>query len=138
VRHWNWNDPHSLQPLMKRINRIRRENPALQFMRNIRFHPIENPHLIAYSKQHEGNLVLCVVNLDPYNTQTGWLTLPLAELGIPEHRPFEVHDRLGGARYTWHGATNFIGLDPHPLPAHIFVVHYHRESGQEFDIPGRA
>src|SRR5690606_7380359 len=50
VRSWNWHDPRSLQPLIKRVNRIRRENRALQFMRNLRFVPTDNPHLLAYYK----------------------------------------------------------------------------------------
>src|SRR5690606_12557575 len=66
IRNWNWNDPRSLQPVIKRVNRIRHENPALQFLRNIRFHTIDNPNLIAYSKQKGDNLILVVVNLDPH------------------------------------------------------------------------
>src|SRR5690606_3744507 len=96
VRAWRWNDPNSLQPLIKRVNRIRRENPALQYMRNIRFHQTDSPHLLAYSKQKDDNLILVVANLDPYHEQQGWVHLELDELGIPADRPFEVHDLLGG------------------------------------------
>ncbi|HET6569304.1 MAG TPA: alpha-1,4-glucan--maltose-1-phosphate maltosyltransferase [Rhodothermales bacterium] len=120
IRTWNWQDPYSLQPMMKRINRIRHGNPALQFMRNIQFHTIDNPNLIAYSKRTGDNLIVTVVNLDPHHAQSGWLHLPLADLGIPEHESYEMHDLLGGERYMWQGPDNFILLNPHALPAHIF------------------
>jgi starch synthase (maltosyl-transferring) len=133
IRTWNWHDPDSLQPLIKRVNRIRRENEALHYMRNLQFHRIDNPHLIAYSKQTETNLVLVVVNLDPFHTHEGWLELPLEPLGLPADRPYEVHDQLGGERYYWHGAHNYIRLDPNILPAHIF--HMHRLVRTERDFP---
>jgi starch synthase (maltosyl-transferring) len=171
IRVWNWNDPDSLQPLMRRINRIRRENRALHFMRNLRFHQTDNQQIIAYSKYapdegppptsaeaaarrvratqaaadappstdgspgepHPGNLILCVVNLDPYNNQAGWVTLPLEELGLPLDRPYEVHDLLGGARYRWFGPSNYVELDPHSLPAHIFAVQLHQRSERDFE-----
>ncbi|MEP0546215.1 MAG: maltotransferase domain-containing protein [Rhodothermales bacterium] len=142
VRHWNWQDPTSLQPLLKRVNRVRRENRALQFMRNLRFIPTDNPHLLAYYKEappepggeNPPNLVLCVVNLDPYNTQAGWLTLPLHVWGMDAHRPFEVHDVLGGERYTWHGASNYVELHPHTLPAHIFRIERRARTERDFEV----
>ncbi len=133
VRAWRWNDPNSLQPLIKRVNRIRRENPALQYMRNIRFHQTDSPHLLAYSKQKDDNLILVVANLDPYHEQQGWVHLELDELGIPADRPFEVHDLLGGERYYWNGNDNYVKLSPHILPAHIFRIHYRVRTEEDFD-----
>ncbi len=133
IRSWNWKDPNSLQPLMKRINKIRRDNPALQFMRNLSFHQTDSPHLIAYSKRQRDNLILVVVNLDPYHEQQGWLHLPLSDLAIPEDRPYEVHDLLGGERYYWSGPDNFIQLNPHVSPAHIFKVHARTTKEWDFD-----
>jgi starch synthase (maltosyl-transferring) len=122
VRAWNWNDPDSLQPLIRRVNRIRRDNPALQYMRNIRFLDIENPNLIAYAKEKDDNLVVCVVNLDPFNTHSGWISLPLEELGLPVDEPFDAQDLLGGDLYRWSGSHNFVSLDPAALPAHIIRI----------------
>ncbi|MEL6444230.1 MAG: alpha-1,4-glucan--maltose-1-phosphate maltosyltransferase [Bacteroidota bacterium] len=127
VRAWNWHDPTSLQPIMQRVNEIRHAHPALQRMRNLRFHETDNPQLIAYSKQarrEDGSMdtILCVVNLDPHHVQAGWVNLPLWELGIDEHQPYGVTDLLGGERYEWRGTHNFVALDPHVLPAHVFVV----------------
>lgn len=133
IRSWNWRDSNSLQPLIRRVNRIRRSNPALQHMRNLRFHPIDNPHLLAYSKSHADNLVLIVVNLDPYHEHEGWVHLPLSELDVPADRPFEVHDMLGGERHYWSGPDNYVKLSPHVTPAHIFRVYHHPARESDFD-----
>ena len=71
------NRPDSLKDLIARVNRIRRENPALQTNRNLPFHPVENEQLICYSKNTDdlSNYRLTVVNLDPHHTQSGWLRL---------------------------------------------------------------
>ena len=121
IRSWDWNDPTSLQPFMSRVNRIRKENPALQQMRNIRFHDTQNPELIAFSKTAGRNLVLVIATLDPHNVQEGQLQLPNEDLGLPPHDAFPVHDLLQDARYTWRGSQHFLRLTP-DAPAHIFRI----------------
>lgn len=133
IRHWNWNDPNSLQPMMQRINRIRNANPALQHMRNISFQTTDNASLLAYTKVHGDNLILCVINLDPHNTQQGHVTLDLADLDIPHDSSYQVLDLLGGEHYQWHGASNFVSLNPHILPAHIFRIKTHTRSETDFE-----
>ena len=82
LRHWDLDRRDSLKPLISRINRIRKDNPALQSNRHVHFHPIDNEELICYSKRtHDrSNLVLVVVNLDPHYTQAGWVELDLKSL----------------------------------------------------------
>ncbi|WP_105010782.1 alpha-1,4-glucan--maltose-1-phosphate maltosyltransferase [Salinibacter sp. 10B] len=121
IRSWDWDDPTSLQPFISRVNRIREENPALQQMRNIRFHDTQNPEIIAYSKSAGTNLVLVVSTLDPHHAQEGQLVLPNNELGLPVHDAFPVHDLLQDARYTWRGSHHFLRLTP-DAPAHIFRI----------------
>ena len=113
----------SLEPYITMLNRIRRENPALQQLRNLHFHDISNDQLIAYSKVDAitGNAVLVVVNLDPYYTQDGILRLNLSEIGINPGESFEVTDQITGATYTW-GAENYVRLAPQQNVAHIFVL----------------
>ena len=115
----------SLEPYLTMLNRIRRENPALQQLRNIVFHDISNDNLLAYSKVDAvtGNAVLVVVNLDPYFTQEATLRLNLGELGLNPGEPFEVADQITGARYTWGaepGGAAYIRLAPQQNVAHIF------------------
>lgn len=132
IRTWDWDDPNSLQPVIERINRIRHRHPALHHRRNLEFVPVSDPELLAYTKEHGDDLILTVVNLDPYDTREGEVRLPLEELDLPRHDPFEVHDLFGGERHHWHGEYNYVELDPHVQPAHIFHVDRRARTEEEF------
>ncbi|HEY3209042.1 MAG TPA: alpha-1,4-glucan--maltose-1-phosphate maltosyltransferase [Actinomycetota bacterium] len=135
VRQWDLDRPDSLAEFIARLNRIRRDNAALQTDRTLRFHQVENEELIAYSKSDpaERNLVITVVNLDPHNTQGGWLTLPLESLGLEGERPFQVHDLLTEARYIWQGPRHYVELNPHVVPAHVFRIRQQVRTEQDFE-----
>lgn len=125
VRVWDIANPNSLKDLITRVNAIRKSSPALHGDWTLRFHPVDNPQLLVYSKVSEdfSDRILVVVNLDPHQTQAGWISVALKELQLGEHEAYQVHDLLTDARYDWHGARNFVQLDPAILPAHVFRVH---------------
>jgi len=116
-------DGRSLAPLLTRLNRIRREHPSLHWLRNLRFHGIDNDEILAFSKRDPatGDTVLVLCSTDPHNVREGWTSLDLPALGIEWNDEFEVEDLLSGARYRW-GQYNYVRLDPHDQPAHIFTV----------------
>ncbi len=120
IKAWNLTDPNSLKPLITQINTIRQENPALRSNRSLQFHRIENDQLLAYSKQDGENRILVVVSFDDSSTQSGFIELELDALELPHREAFSAEDLLSGEHYTWHGSRNFIQLDPHTFPAHIF------------------
>ncbi|MGE0824445.1 MAG: alpha-1,4-glucan--maltose-1-phosphate maltosyltransferase [Candidatus Binatia bacterium] len=135
IRQWDMTNPASLQEFITRVNRIRHENPALQSNHHLRFHDVDNEQLICYSKATAGetNVIVVVVNLDPHHTHGGWLTLSLDKLGLDARQPYQVHDLLSDARYLWHGARNYVELNPHSMPAHIFRVRRRVRSERDFD-----
>jgi starch synthase (maltosyl-transferring) len=135
LRRWKLDEPASLAGFIARLNRVRRENPALHSDWSLRFHATENDNLLAYTKQTEdfGNIVLVVVNLDPHHMQSGHVEIPLEEWGIPADQPYQVHDQLSGARYLWHGRRNYVALDPQRSPAHVFKLRRHIRTEKDFD-----
>jgi starch synthase (maltosyl-transferring) len=135
IRAWDLSRPDSLRDFMARLNRIRQENPALRQNRTLRFHTIDNPRLIAYSKASSDgdNVVLVVVNLDPDYVQSGWLTLPLTDFDVDPHHGYQVHDLLTGARHLWQGESNFVRLDPAHTPASIFRLRRRVRSERDFE-----
>lgn len=124
IRVWHVDRPDSLRNLIARVNGIRRANPALQSDWSLRFHPVDNEQLIAYSKVTEdlSDIVLVIVNLDPHHTQSGWVETPLDDFRLESLQSFQVHDLLTDARYLWQGARNYVELNPSKIPAHIFKV----------------
>ncbi len=135
IRQWDIERPDSLSALIGLVNQARRDNPALQTSHGLRFHPVSNPQLIAFSKSTDDGLnqVLVVVNLDPHYTQSGILELPLDDLGIDPRQPYQLHDLLTDARYLWHGARNYVELSPARLPAHLFVIRRRVRTEHDFD-----
>ena len=119
----DWNAPGNIKNLLTQLNKIRRENRALQFYDNLRFHFAEIEAVLFYSKMTvaRDSIILVAVNLDPEHTQTAWVDAPVEEFGdIGES--YEVHDLLTDARYTWNGRHNYVALHPSEQPAHIFRV----------------
>ncbi|CAN5334164.1 alpha-1,4-glucan--maltose-1-phosphate maltosyltransferase [soil metagenome] len=116
-------DGRTLAPYLTRLNEIRRAHPALQNLRSLRFHDVDNPQLICFSKQDEasGDTVLVVCALDSRTTQIGTTGLDLPALGFRWGDRFAVHDEITGANYDW-GQYNYVELDPHVEPAHILTV----------------
>jgi starch synthase (maltosyl-transferring) len=135
LRAWDIGRADSLAGFIGRVNRARRENPALQSDGSLAFVPVENDNLICYVKSiPEGeNTVLIVVNLDPYHAQSGWVELDLEALGLDAQAPYQMHELLTGARYLWSGPRNYISLDPARAPAHLFRVRRRVRTEREFD-----
>ncbi|MDB6033237.1 MAG: alpha amylase catalytic region [Verrucomicrobiales bacterium] len=135
IRQWDWKAQGTLRELIKRVNQIRKENPALHTNESLEFHEVENQNLIAYSKMTPGseNLILCVVNLDPHHTQSGWLLLPLKEWGLDPTDNLQFHDLITDARFLWSGARNYVELNPQFVPAHIFRLRRFVRREQDFD-----
>ncbi|MFB0520066.1 MAG: alpha-1,4-glucan--maltose-1-phosphate maltosyltransferase [Desulfatiglandales bacterium] len=135
IRQWDITRRDSLKDFIARVNRIRRENKALQNDWSLRFHPLDNDQLICYSKHVEdlSNIILVVVTLDPHHTHAGWVELPLSDLGLDPQRPYQVHDLLSDARYLWQGPRNYVELNPHIVPAQVFRVRRRVLTERDFD-----
>jgi len=135
IRSWNLDEPHSLKHYIAQVNKIRRENAVLQSNNNLEFYPVDNENIICYGKHSDdfSEILIVTVNLDPNWVQSGWLELPLDEFDIPSERPYQVHDLLDNRRYLWTGSRNFVQLEPHTAPAHIFRLRRYQRSERDFD-----
>lgn len=152
VKPRDWDSPASLDPLIQRLNQIRREHRALRQYANLTFHESENPRVLFYRKagrvparqwtsgshaafydvpaslppsaaHPDASDILVAVTVDPHRVAETMIRVPIAEMGFGEQESYVVHDLLTGARYTWRGARNYIKLDPeNGLVGHVFRV----------------
>jgi starch synthase (maltosyl-transferring) len=115
--------PNGIAPFITRLNEIRNAHPATHWLRNLRFHHVDQPELICFSKrsQHDEDTVLVVVNLDPHTPREATVWLDMPALGMDYGSQFVVTDELSGMSYQW-GQANYVRLDPATTPAHIFTV----------------
>jgi len=121
---WDWDRPGNIKDFITDINRIRRENPALHELENLRFYPADDDNVLFYGKMtvDRSNMVFIAVNLDPFDAHEATLEFPIAEMGLTETDTFEVEELLTGARHLWRGPRQRILLDPQVNPCEIYRV----------------
>ncbi len=130
IKQWELDRPGNIRAEITRVNRIRRENLALQqtsdmTIVNIEASPgQEHQYLMGYVKRSADgtNVIFVVVNLDSAKSHSGWLRFPLELFGLPENHQFAVEELLTGTHYSWSGEWNYVELNPLRIPAHIFRV----------------
>ncbi len=132
---WDWDRPGNIKEYIANVNRIRRENPALQLNRNLKFYKAENGNIIFYGKMTptKDNIILVVVNLDPFQPHESLLNIPLEDIGISPEEKYVVDELITGATYLWTGETQTISLNPQLEPAMILRIS--RWAYKEYDTP---
>jgi starch synthase (maltosyl-transferring) len=120
IRVRDWNAPGNIRHDVGKLNRLRRENPALHALGNLGFLATENDSVLAYRKSAPGNELVIVVNLDPHHVHETMVSIPINDLGLAEGQPYDVEDLLTGDRYSWRGAKNYVRLDPAEKVGHVF------------------
>jgi starch synthase (maltosyl-transferring) len=131
----DWDRPGHIKEYIARINRIRRENPALHEYRNLGFYPSEDPNVLFYGKMTvaRDNVVLVAVNLDPFAAHSSVLHVPLAEIGLGSEETYQMHELITDTRQLWKGAANRVTLDPAVEPAAVWVVRRWTRREHDFD-----
>jgi starch synthase (maltosyl-transferring) len=123
-KKWDWETMTPLRLLIKKVNTLRNTKKALQHTFNTQFCDTDNNYLISYVKTNltKDSIILCVVNLDPNYTQSGFVKFPYEQLQIAEGTSINVNDLLNDQTYTWSKSWNYVMLDPSITPAHIFEI----------------
>jgi starch synthase (maltosyl-transferring) len=121
---WDWDRPGNIKDDIARLNRFRRDNPALHLLTNLTFCPTEDENILAYVKvtPDGANAVLVAVNLDPFGVHETAIDVPLHILGIDPHAEFVLDELFSGARQHRRGARQAIRLDPAAQPAAVFRI----------------
>ncbi len=132
----DWNSPGNIKEYLTRLNTIRRQNRALQEYANLRIQPAENDNILCFSKATASldNVIVVIVTVDPWQPQTAFVHLPLADFGIGENDAYVAEDLLTGERFTWRGRRNFVALNPHTRPAHVLRIRRWQDRANGQDI----
>ncbi len=124
IKVWDWFADTKFKRIIKRVNQIRRENPAFQNTYNIQFIKTENDNVLGFVKVSDDgkNKVLVLINMDSRNTQKVFFKMPLATLEINAGDRYKMNDLMNGFEYWWQDEWNVIDLDPYDVPFRIFSV----------------
>jgi starch synthase (maltosyl-transferring) len=96
----------------------------------LEFHRTDNDQVICYSRASDDlwDILVVVVNLHSWHTNSAWVELPLERFHVPPNLPYEMHDLLTDARYRWQGHWNYVQLNPHTCPVHVLKLRRHVRS----------
>lgn len=127
IKQYAWKKTNRMTDIITLINKARKEHAALQSTWNIRFLNIENPNLVAYLKATDDleSIFLIVVNLDPHTRHSGYVQLPMDVLKMQWPINVKLHDLITDEHYTWTQEWNYVELDPHVMPFHLFRLEIH-------------
>jgi starch synthase (maltosyl-transferring) len=121
---WDWDREGNISDYIARLNAIRDAHPALQEYDNLRFFEVQNDNILGYVKRTADNsdIILVLVNIDPYEVQEGWFDIPTGDLGIEPDQQYLAVDLLSGESHSWRGAWQHLRLDPQVNPAMILHI----------------
>lgn len=120
----DWDGPDNIKPYIGALNRIRRENPALQQTLNLNFLPVDDGNVICFAKESvdRSNMVVTVIALSP-DVHEFWL--PFGETKVTaadgeRHHVTALENLITGERLPldWGGIR--LRVDPAHDPALLF------------------
>ena len=120
----DWNKPGNIKDYIGRLNRIREENPALHYYDNLKFYNSTDDGILFYGKTSPDrrNIILVAINLDPFASHTGRITVPVESFGISSDEEYSVRELITDRQMTWRGREREITLNPEEEPAAIFRI----------------
>jgi starch synthase (maltosyl-transferring) len=124
IKVWDYGRPGNIVQEITRLNAIRRSNAALQTHLGIEFLNAFNDQVLYFLKKApDGNAILAAISLDPFNTQTAEIEIPLWRFGLEDHESLAAEDLMRDHKFVWHGKRQIVGLNPYELPFCIWRVH---------------
>jgi starch synthase (maltosyl-transferring) len=130
IKRYDWKRTNRLTDIISILNKARKNHPSLQSTWNLHFCHVENPNIVAYLKATEdlSDIMLVVVNLDPYNRQWGYIQLPKEKLRLGDRVNVKLHDLMTDEHYTWAQEWNYAEVDPYKMPFHLFKLEIHESN----------
>src|SRR5262249_54731573 len=125
IKAWDWDRPGNIRDYIARLNKIRLDNPALHYSKNLRFYGADDDNILFYAKATSAsdNVIWMAVNLDPKTVHEATLSSPVRELpGFGGGATIEAEELLHGDRSLWYAPTQRIRLDPAFNPCVIWRV----------------
>jgi starch synthase (maltosyl-transferring) len=124
IRPRDFTAPGNIVAEIAQLNRIRRQNRALQTHLGVAFFNCWNDNILYFAKRtpERDNYILVAISLDPHNVQEASFELPLWELGLDDDADTLGEDLMNGHRWTWHGKTQWMRIDPGYQPFGIWRI----------------
>ncbi|MGH6778959.1 MAG: alpha-1,4-glucan--maltose-1-phosphate maltosyltransferase, partial [Bradyrhizobium sp.] len=123
IKTRDWNKPGNIKPYITELNRIRRENPALQQTSDLRFLGIDDGNVIAFVKQsvNQANAVVVAIALSR-DIHEFWLPLSDTQVDVGGERRHvaAIENLTTGERSALNWGGIRLRIDPERDPALFF------------------
>lgn len=135
---WDWDRKGNIKDFITKVNKIRADNPALHLYKNLQFYKSDNDNILFYGKATEdkSNIILIVVNLDPFKEHKSNIYIPLRNYNISMDESYELHNLITGEKAFCKGEMTSVTLDPKVEPAHIYTIKKWSHKESDFDYFG--
>lgn len=133
IRPRNYRGPGNIVAEISQLNRIRRQNPALQTHLGLQVYHVANSNIIFFAKRTKdlSNFILVAVSTDPYHAQETDFELPLWEFDLPDDAAMQGEDLMNGHRWIWHGKRQWMRIEPWHMPFGIWRLSM-RETNEHY------
>ena len=130
IKHYDWKKTNRMTDIISMVNQHRKEHKALQSTWNMQFCTIENNSLLAFIKVTDdlSSIILTIITLDPQSNQSGYVQIPKSLLRLDNHINLKLHDLMTDERFTWTQEWNYVELNPHKMPFHLFKIEIHESN----------
>ncbi len=130
IKHYDWKKTNRMTDIISMVNQHRKEHKALQSTWNMQFCTIENNSLLAFIKVTDdlSSIILTIITLDPQSNQSGYVQMPKSLLRLGNHINLKLHDLMTDERFTWTQEWNYVELNPHKMPFHLFKIEIHESN----------
>jgi len=124
IKVWDWFADTKFKRIIRKVNQIRKENPAFQNTYNVKFITVENENIIGFVKVSDDgqNKVLVLINMDSRQTQKAYFKIPLDVFEINAEDRYKVTDLMNGFEYWWQSEWHVLELDPSDVPFRIYAI----------------
>ncbi|MBR8405367.1 maltotransferase domain-containing protein [Burkholderia cenocepacia] len=125
LRARDWSKAAHIGAEIARLNRARRDHPALQTHLGLTFVEADNDSVLVFMKATPAfdSVVVVAISLDPWHPQAANFTLDAAlwrGLGLVDGEPLDALEQDAAHAETWRGHRQYVSLDPHVRPYAIW------------------
>ncbi|WP_175836694.1 alpha-1,4-glucan--maltose-1-phosphate maltosyltransferase [Burkholderia anthina] len=125
LRARDWRKAAHIGAEIARLNRARRDHPALQTHLGLTFVDADNDQVLVFVKATPAHdsVVVVAISLDPWHPQAANFTLDASlwrDFGLVDGEPLDALEQDAAHAQAWRGHRQYVSLDPHVRPYSIW------------------
>lgn len=124
LKNWDWSVRNRITDAISKVNKLRREHPAMQSIFNLHFSRTAEDDFMSFVKVSEDgkDIIWTFIGFDVNRTYFTDVEVPKKALGITGRVHLKLTDLFDGESFFWFNEWNKVALKPDHMPVRIFKV----------------